>query len=77
MPHMETLEKTQNTPSAQFGHATAVRVNRALPDHFRYWEIRRSGLGRGDGFPIENDPDLTAQQVEQDRDTIAIRHSFK
>ena len=40
-------------------------------------EIRRRALGRGDGFPIKYDPDLAAQEVEQDRNTVAIRHSFE
>lgn len=58
-------------------HATAVRVNHAPPDHRRCFGNPKPSLGSGDGFPIENDPDLAAQQIEQDRNAVAIRQSFK
>src|SRR6267143_653585 len=32
---------------------------------------------RGDGFPVQNHPDLAAQEIDQDRHALVIRHALE
>src|ERR1700733_3250181 len=34
-------------------------------------------LGRGDQIRVQNHPDFAAQKVEQDRDPLALHHTFE
>ena len=54
--------------------ATAVRVNRPRPKQTVLKPARRSS--RRNGLHVHQHAHLAAEQIEQDRDAIAIRHSI-